>query len=47
MGGSASVFRHLPIHHIVTRVPACQDSQHALPGVKGAGGVGGGVGAGS
>ncbi len=34
-GHGASVFHHLAIHHNVTQVPACQDSQHALPGVRG------------
>lgn len=34
-GHGASVFHHSPIHHTVTQAPACQDSQHALPGVRG------------
>lgn len=32
--GGASVFHHIPIHHNVTQLPACQDSQCGLPGVR-------------
>lgn len=34
-GHGISVFHHLPIHHNVTQLPACQGSQRAWPGVRG------------